>query len=78
MQATCKEMKADMTKASSMFGYEIKKKHMTTMNNFFASKNFELIANLNASKILDKGGRNATTAKRGPSATTEKQPPNSV
>jgi len=41
-------MKGEMTKAKSMFGYEIKTKHMGTMNNFFAAKNFDLVACMDA------------------------------
>ena len=65
-------MKADVTKSSSMFGYDIKQKHMTTMNNFFASKNFELVAQLDAGQpIFDKG--RDPKAKRNPSAAGDKK-----
>ena len=46
MQATCREMKADVRLAQSMKGYDIKTKHMASMNNFFESKNFELVQNM--------------------------------
>ena len=35
-------MKHEVTKAASMYNYNIKAKHMDTMSSFFASKNFEL------------------------------------
>lgn len=35
-------MKSEVNKAGSMHNYNIKAKHMGTMSNFFASKNFEL------------------------------------
>ena len=35
-------MKSEVTKAQSMFNYNIKAKHMGTMSSFLASKNFEL------------------------------------
>ena len=35
-------MKLEVTKAASMVNYNIKAKHMDTMSNFFASRNFEL------------------------------------
>lgn len=44
VQATCKEMKAEVDKAASVHNYGIKAKHMTTMQNFFSCKNFELQA----------------------------------
>ena len=73
MQATCKDMKADVTKSSSMFGYDIKSKHMATMNNFFASKNFELVANVGATPPPIEKGRDPK-AKRTTSAAGEKKP----
>ena len=42
LQATCRDMKHEVTKAASMYNYNIKAKHMDTMSSFFASKNFEL------------------------------------
>ena len=51
MQATCKDMKAEMTKANSMFGYDIKQKHMNTMTGFFTAKNFELISRMDTPSI---------------------------
>ena len=60
MQATCKDMKDEMTKANSMFGYDIKSKHMATMNGFFTAKNFELIARMDTPPLNDAGkGRDA-------------------
>jgi len=35
-------MKAEVTRAKSMVGYDIKAKHMGTMSSFLASKNFDL------------------------------------
>jgi len=46
LQATCKDMKAEVTKAASMVDYNIKAKHMNNMGSFFASKNFELVTRL--------------------------------
>ena len=56
MQATCKDMKAEMNKANSMFGYDIKQKHMNTMNGFFTAKNFELIARMDTPPPPDSSG----------------------
>jgi len=42
MQATFKDMKAEVTQEQSMFNYNIKAKHMNAMTCFLASKNFEL------------------------------------
>ena len=42
LQATCKDMKLEVTKAASMVNYNIKAKHMDYMRSFFASRNFEL------------------------------------
>ena len=39
-------MKAEVNKASNMFGYNVKAKHAENMTNFLASKNFELRINL--------------------------------
>ena len=39
-------MKAEVNKATSMFGYNVKSKHAENMTNFLASKNFELRINM--------------------------------
>lgn len=65
LQATCKDMKAEVTKAASMVDYNIKAKHMDTMKSFLASKDFELVTRMttpppekdsNAKKGQDKKG----------------------
>ena len=48
-------MKAEVNKASSMFGYNVKAKHAEHMTNFLASKNFELRTNLNKEEEPLKG-----------------------
>ena len=43
LQATCKDLKNEVNRASSMADYNIKTKHMENMSGFLASKNFELV-----------------------------------
>ena len=46
LQATCKDLKNEVTKAASMVDYNIKAKHMENLSSFFASRNFELVTRL--------------------------------
>ena len=46
LQATCKDLKNEVTKAASMVDYNIKAKHMENLSSFFASRNFELVTHL--------------------------------
>ena len=48
-------MKAEVNKASSMYGYAVKAKHAENMTNFLASKNFELRTNMNKEEVPVKG-----------------------
>ena len=63
-------MKKEVTKASSMFNYNIKAKHMTTMGNFFASKNFELQTRIptptgmKETAVHSKGGKQVMNAEK--------------
>ena len=73
LQATCKEMKAEVDRAASMQNYEIKKKHMATMTNFFASKNFDLHIRMPTPPVPPDGkkstgaGKTPTESKASPS-----------
>lgn len=67
LQATCKDMKAEVTKAQSMHNYSIKAKHMGTMTNFFASKNFELTTRM-PTPPLRQNNKDATPIKGGKAA----------
>ena len=48
-------MKAEVNKASSMYGYAVKAKHAEHMTNFLASKHFELRTNMNKEDEPIKG-----------------------
>ena len=58
--STCSEMKQLLNKEQSINNYSIKQKHVKKLNCFFASKNFELVTDmesmpdLNASKDASK------------------------
>ena len=53
LQATCKDLKNEVTKAASMVDYNIKAKHMDNLSSFFASKNFELVTRLTPPAAAD-------------------------
>jgi len=62
-------MKAEVTKAQSMHNYSIKAKHMGTMTNFFASKNFELSTRMPTPPLRqNKDGADRTPLKGGKAA----------
>ena len=48
-------MKAEVNKASNMYGYAVKAKHAEQMTSFLASKNFELRTNMNKEEEPVKG-----------------------
>ena len=68
-------MKAEVTKAQSMHNYSIKAKHMGTMTNFFASKNFELTTRMPTPPLRQTkdGDKDRTPIKGGKAAPGDKK-----